>query len=132
MSYHCRHCQSCFFKTLEVRVSRTHPALLRKKRCKRCKRGHVIALDFTTRIRRPAGEPEWRAARKIPAGGVSERCTERGKALIGEYTGRVRHAAEQNIDYLRRIRNLEIRENSRPGLDALQPAPTGSARHGVP
>lgn len=107
MSYHCENCQSLFFKTLETRLCSENPAILYKKRCKRCKYKYIIRKGLPNGQITPASREEWLEAEKVNLPGQAS-VSERGKILVSEYTRKVSNPADRVGAYLGKIRQAEL------------------------
>lgn len=99
MPFQCDHCQSLFFKTLEIRVNQAGNAVLYKKRCKRCKHKFVLIKTSLQGALQVAEIAEWKQGRKAHAtgGGSSPRM------IVSEYTARISRATTPPLHYLNRI-----------------------------
>lgn len=106
MPYQCGHCQSLFFKTLEIRVSPADNALLYKKRCKRCKYKYVLRKDSLQGALRLADILEWRQAGKQK----TTVCTAQPRLVVSEYTARISRASVPPLDYLNQIAQAQQQE----------------------
>jgi hypothetical protein len=105
MSLQCANCRSLFFKTLETRILEESAALLYKKRCKRCKFKYLFKKDLSCGTVSEISLSEWQEGLTVHLAG--RRIADRARIFVSEYTGRISHAAEDQLAYLQKIRQAE-------------------------
>lgn len=106
MPYQCAHCQSLFFKTLEIRIHSTQKALLYKKRCKRCKFKCLVQRNSLHGSLTPTTLADWQKAHKVQ----TQQGPSTSKILVSEYTTRISRSKEPPLDYLNRLAFAQTKE----------------------
>lgn len=96
----CAHCNSLFFKTLEVRVSKASEVLY-KKRCKRCKRKALFRKDLLNALLKPLSLTDWQAGQKVSVGGY------RAQIFVSEYTRKMSGPSDRQALYLQKIQHAK-------------------------
>ena len=106
MPYQCTHCQSLFFKTLEIRIHSTQKALLYKKRCKRCKFKCLVQRNSLQGSLMPATLTDWQSAHRVQ----TRQDPSTSSVLVSEYTARISRSKEPPLDYLSRLARAQTQE----------------------
>jgi DNA-directed RNA polymerase subunit RPC12/RpoP len=106
MPYQCAHCQSLFFKTLEIRIHSTQKALLYKKRCKRCKYKYLVQRNSLQGSLMPASFSDWQKAHRVQG----QKAPSTASVLVSEYTARISRSKEPPLDYLSRLARAQTQE----------------------
>jgi hypothetical protein len=96
----CAHCNSLFFKTLEVRISKASE-LLYKKRCKRCKRKTFFRRDLLNALLKPLSWIDWQAGQKVSVGGY------RAQVFVSEYTRKMSRSSDRQNWYLQQLQHAK-------------------------
>lgn len=94
----CLDCESVYFKTLEIRAltgRKEPPALLYKKRCKRCKTKQFVKKNITTGAIELTTYEDFCRGDRIA--GAYELNNDRFRMMVSQYTRRISRPADEQI-----------------------------------